>query len=211
MLIDSLENYEECVRPRAAQARLVPSPPLAAPPPPHPASPLSPPDEPTRSLSGLILKNNVKAHFHQFPPDVAQFIKAECLSAVGDPSPLIRATVGILITTTASKGELSTWPELLPRLCEMLDSADYNVCEGAFGALQKICEDSAEFLEKSADRPLDTLIPKFLQFFKHSSSKIRSHAIACVNQFIISKTQALMANIDAFLQAPRGPGNTRAS
>ncbi|XP_037802040.1 transportin-1-like [Penaeus monodon] len=86
-------------------------------------------DEPTRSLSGLILKNNVKAHFHQFPPDVAQFIKAECLSAVGDPSPLIRATVGILITTTASKGELSSWPELLPRLCEMLDSADYNVCE----------------------------------------------------------------------------------
>ena len=34
-----------------------------------------PADEPTRSLSGLILKNNVKAHFHQFPQDVAQFIK----------------------------------------------------------------------------------------------------------------------------------------
>lgn len=45
--------------------------------------------------------------------------------------------------------------------------------QGAFGALQKICEDSAEFLEKSPDRPLDALIPKFLQFFKHSSSKIR--------------------------------------
>lgn len=86
-------------------------------------------DEPTRSLSGLILKNNVKTHFHQFPPDVAQFIKTECLSAVGDPSPLIRATVGILITTTASKGELSQWPELIPRLFDMLDSPDYNVCE----------------------------------------------------------------------------------
>lgn len=45
--------------------------------------------------------------------------------------------------------------------------------QGAFGALQKICEDSAEFLEKSPDRPLNTLIPKFLQFFKHTSSKIR--------------------------------------
>ena len=51
------------------------------------------------------------------------------MSAVGDPSPLIRATVGILITTTASKGELPAWPELLPRLCEMLDSPNYNVCE----------------------------------------------------------------------------------
>lgn len=33
------------------------------------------------------------------------FVKQECLLAVGDPSPLIRATVGILITTIASKGE----------------------------------------------------------------------------------------------------------
>ena len=77
-------------------------------------------------MSGLILKNNVKAHFNKFPtevcritfspllsshlltsphltptPQVAVFIKAECLSAVGDPSPLIQATVGILITTIA--------------------------------------------------------------------------------------------------------------
>jgi transportin-1 len=47
----------------------------------------------------------VKAHFSQFPKDVSTFIKSECLKAVGDPSPLIRATVGILITTIASKGD----------------------------------------------------------------------------------------------------------
>ena len=47
-------------------------------------------DDATRSLSGLILKNNAKAHFTKFPNDVALFIKSECLSAVGDPSPLIR-------------------------------------------------------------------------------------------------------------------------
>ena len=79
-------------------------------------------DEPTRSLSGLILKNNVRAHFHKFPATVADFIRSECLSAIGDPSPLIRATVGILITTISSRGELANWPELLPKLCNMLDS-----------------------------------------------------------------------------------------
>lgn len=52
------------------------------------------PDEPTRSLSGLILKNNVKAHYQNFPPNVADFIKRECLNNIGDPSPLIRATIG---------------------------------------------------------------------------------------------------------------------
>ncbi|KAJ8926914.1 hypothetical protein NQ314_020766 [Rhamnusium bicolor] len=158
-------------------------------------------DEPTRSLSGLILKNNVKTHYSNLLPSVTNFIKTECLQAVGDPSPLIRATVGILITTVASKGDLSTWPELLPALCNMLDSTDYNICEGAFGALQKICEDSAEALDAdTTNRPLDILIPKFLQFFNHSSSKIRSYAIGCVNQFIIQRSQALMYHIDSFLQ-----------
>ncbi|XP_075435678.1 transportin-1 [Ascaphus truei] len=158
-------------------------------------------DEPTRSLSGLILKNNVKAHFQNFPNGVTDFIKSECLNNIGDSSPLIRATVGILITTIASKGELQNWPELLPKLCSLLDSEDYNTCEGAFGALQKICEDSAEILDSDVlERPLNVMIPKFLQFFKHSSPKIRSHAVACVNQFIIGRTQALMLHIDSFIE-----------
>ncbi|EPY86988.1 hypothetical protein CB1_000283005 [Camelus ferus] len=75
------------------------------------------------------------------------------------------------------------------------------VQQGAFGALQKICEDSAEILDSDVlDRPLNIMIPKFLQFFKHSSPKIRSHAVACVNQFIISRTQALMLHIDSFIE-----------
>ena len=55
-------------------------------------------------------------------------MKAECLDAIGDPSPLIRATIGILVTTIAQK-EFGTWPELLPRLLQLLDSEDFNVCE----------------------------------------------------------------------------------
>lgn len=37
--------------------------------------------------------------------------------------------IGILITTIASKGELQMWPELLPQLCNLLNSEDYNTCE----------------------------------------------------------------------------------
>ncbi|XP_014246166.1 transportin-1 isoform X2 [Cimex lectularius] len=162
-------------------------------------------DEPTRSLSGLILKNNVKANFDKLDSEVLEFVKQSCLSAVGDPSPLIRATVGILITTITSKGELPFWPDLLPTLCSMLDSQDYNVCEGAFSALQKICEDSCQTLDsmnsfEEFNKPLNILIPKFLQFFGHSSCKIRSHAVACVNQFIIHRSQALMTHLDSFIE-----------
>ncbi|MEQ2194659.1 hypothetical protein XENOCAPTIV_001066 [Xenoophorus captivus] len=124
-------------------------------------------DEPTRSLSGLILKNNVKAHYQNFPSGVSDFIKRECLNSIGDPSPLIRATIGILITTIASKGELQSWPELLPQLCSLLDSEDYNTCEVSIYQAVTL-----------------------------------SHAIACVNQFIIGRAQALMDNVDTFIESP---------
>ncbi|KAI8040641.1 hypothetical protein M5D96_006584 [Drosophila gunungcola] len=153
-------------------------------------------DESTRSMSGLILKKNVLEHYNRLQPDIIEYIKHECLQAVGDSSPLIRATVGILITTLASNGGLHNWPQLLPSLCDMLDSQNYDVCEGAFSALQNICEDSAGILDFMA---LSIMIPKFLQHFKHSSPKIRSHAIACINPFIIIRSQALILNIDSFI------------
>ncbi|CAF1280741.1 unnamed protein product [Adineta steineri] len=156
--------------------------------------------EATRSLSGLILKNNAKSHYEKFPDDVRSYIKQECLSALGDRSPLIRATVGILITTIVTKGSLEQWPALLEHLYSCLDSPDVNLCEGAFGALQKICEDSADQLENAPSQPLNVLIPKFIQFFLHSHSKVRSHAIACVNEFITPRATALMSNIDSFLE-----------
>ena len=86
-------------------------------------------DEPTRSLSGLILKNNIKMHYDKLPPEVLNFIRQACLGSIGDPSPLIRATIGILITTMVARGGLENWRELLPNLCQLLDSDDYNVCE----------------------------------------------------------------------------------
>ncbi|XP_041673824.1 transportin-1-like [Drosophila eugracilis] len=156
-------------------------------------------DKITRSISGLILKKNlVGSHLR---PEIIEYIKHECLQGVGDSTPLIRATVGILITTIASNGGLQHWPQLLPSLCEMLDSQDLNVCEGAFSALQKICEDSAEILDSAVlNSPLNVMIPKFLQYFRHSSPKIRSHAIACINQFIINRPQALILNLDSFIE-----------
>jgi len=46
--------------------------------------------------------------------------------------------------------------------------------QGAFGALQKVCEDCAEsFDSPQLQQSLTVMIPKFLQFFKHSNPKIR--------------------------------------
>lgn len=86
-------------------------------------------DEATRSLSGLILKNNIRLLWDAYPAEVRQYIRQECLLAIGDPSALIRATVGIIVTNIVSKEGILQWPNLLPTLCNMIDSKDFNVCE----------------------------------------------------------------------------------
>lgn len=79
-------------------------------------------DEPTRSIAGLILKNNVKMYYASFPREIKTFIKQEAMQAVADPSPLIRATAGTLISTIAMRGDLVQWQELLPTLCGLIES-----------------------------------------------------------------------------------------
>ena len=86
-------------------------------------------DEPTRAIAGLILKNNAKVYYASFPAEIKGFIKQEALQAIGDPSPLIRATAGTLISTIAMRGELTSWPELLPTLCHFIDDPNYTTCE----------------------------------------------------------------------------------
>lgn len=159
-------------------------------------------DEPTRSIAGLILKNNVKMYYASFPREIKSFIKQEAMQAVADSSPLIRATAGTLISTIAMRGDIVQWPELLPTLCELIDSNNPDAAEGAFSTLHKICEDCSDQLESNAlNGPLNLLIPKFLQYFNHNSPSIRSHAIACVNQFIMSQPSALVDNMGHFIQA----------
>ena len=70
--------------------------------------------------------------------------------------------------------------ELCKKFIYMIDkpkklfTINYYFFQGAFGTLQKICEDNGELLEGDAvNKPLSILIPKFLEFFGHHVPKIR--------------------------------------
>ena len=86
----------------------------------------------TRSLAGLILKNNIKQYYGDLPEEVKQYARVCCLESLGDAAPLVRTTVGILLSTIVKKmtedGELAQ-PEMLSALVVCLDSPDFNVCE----------------------------------------------------------------------------------
>lgn len=85
--------------------------------------------ESTRAIAGLILKNNVKLYYNNFPEEIRSFIHQHSMLAIDDASPLIRATAGTLISTIAMRGGLANWPSLLPTLCQYIDSSQYFTCE----------------------------------------------------------------------------------
>src|SRR5271154_4136234 len=70
--------------------------------------------------------------------------------------------------------------------------------------LQKICEDSNKVLDRTefnGQRPLDFMIPKFIQYSESANPKIRSYSLFCLNQFTFIRSQSLYANLDSFIQA----------
>ncbi|TNN05024.1 Transportin-1, partial [Schistosoma japonicum] len=94
--------------------------------------------------------------------------------------------------------ELNNVPDFNKYLAYILTNAG---SERAFGAIEKICEDSSSQLE--TDRisfPIGLLIPKFLQYSRHDSPKIRSHSLACINHFIHSQSQVLLHFVNEFLE-----------
>lgn len=155
-----------------------------------------------RSLSCLLLKNNVRKHYQSFPNELKDFIKKRSLDLLKDPSSVIRATVGILITNVAASGELFTWNELLPTLGQLLTSNDVDVVESAFSALHRICEDLAEMLcMDNLSQTVEAMLPRLIDFFKHPSAKIRNHALFCVNQFVSIQAKPIMDIIDKYVEA----------
>ncbi|KAI9019805.1 Transportin-PC [Hyaloraphidium curvatum] len=155
-----------------------------------------------RTVAGLLLKNLLRVNWDTIPPDVVEYVKACVLQALGDSEELVRSTAGTVITTIISRGGLLSWREVMPRLMELLAHQDMKVVEGTFSALQKICEDSSRALDSDeAGRPLNFMIPRIITFFDSPSVKVRASAIACINQFILGKSQSLMANLEQFVQA----------
>jgi len=80
-------------------------------------------------------------HFRHFPVELIDFLKSEGLSALDDPSPVIRTTVFTIIEAILFKIEkFENWPDIYPKLSQMLDSTENSDLEGTFRALQSTHE-----------------------------------------------------------------------
>jgi len=160
----------------------------------------------TRSLAGLILKNNIRQYFLSLPTQVMQerlaFIRAEVIKTISDSSSLIRATGSIVITTIASRIGLTTWPELFPALHQMLSTGREDCVEGTFSTFVKLCEDCQDQLDsEEMEAVLNQLIQTFLRYCGYNNARIRANSVNCINQFIHSRSGIVTRHINDFLRA----------
>ncbi|KAJ1933260.1 hypothetical protein GGF37_006787, partial [Kickxella alabastrina] len=121
-----------------------------------------------RAVAGLLLKNSVRQDFNTIPPHVLEYVKRKSIDAIGDPDTLVRHTLGTVIATSVALGKIRNWPEILPRLMQLLDSSEYPVVEGAWDILHKICEECGLELDEPLNDgtlPLNIMLPKFITFF----------------------------------------------
>ncbi|KAI8086186.1 armadillo-type protein [Halteromyces radiatus] len=157
----------------------------------------------TRQVAGLTLKNNIRGYFNSIPLSVLDYVKSCCCDAVIQPDviPNIRTAVGSVIAAIITHGQACNWPEILELLVNSMGSPNPLSVEMGFDALGKICEDAARDLDQDINgvRPLNYIIPKFIQVLHHPNPKLRTQAMVTVSQFILLKTQALMSRMNDYL------------
>ncbi|KAH7974680.1 hypothetical protein HPB49_018083 [Dermacentor silvarum] len=147
--------------------------------------------------TGSLLDEDVTADSGNVPRHVSDSTETNSFESVDDPLAVIVAALGFFITTDSTL-ELTRWPELLPRLGELLYSKDDRVCEGSFGALHKICRDYAEALDTGPLKDqLTVLVPKFLKFFRHKSPRIQFCAITFISLLFLNRAHAVMVHADS--------------
>ncbi|KAJ1672654.1 hypothetical protein EV182_006762, partial [Spiromyces aspiralis] len=129
-------------------------------------------------------------------------IKQRALVSIGDPDVLVRHTLGTVIATIVKLGGIASWPEVLPTLMQNLSSSQFNVVEGAWDILHKICEESPTDLEQplpDGTRPLTVMVPEFLKFFSHDNPQLCKCAIETTTIFVSVRSEQMQQFIDSFV------------
>ncbi|KAI8969128.1 armadillo-type protein [Mycotypha africana] len=158
-------------------------------------------DQYIRSVAGLTLKNNIRSYYPSIQPEVLEYVKQCCIQHIGDAE--VGKPVSLVIAAIVSRGGIQSWPQILQVLLEKVDDPNPSMVENAFSTFHKICEDCARDLDSviAGVKPLEFMIPKFIQFFNHPNSKVRHHAVSSASQFITLRSESLMSRMDEYLSS----------
>ncbi|KAM7208831.1 importin subunit beta-2 [Naviculisporaceae sp. PSN 640] len=159
-----------------------------------------------RTAAGIMLKNQVKANFKDIPATSLALIKLAVPMGIQDKNSQIRNVSGNIATELIRRGGLLNWQEFLPELLRLIGNEGGQIPseaqEGAMAAMAKICEDNPKMLEApvNGQRPLNFLLPKFIEATQSPLPKVRAQALTAINVFTDRKSQAMLNSIDSLLQ-----------
>ncbi|PWN46719.1 ARM repeat-containing protein [Violaceomyces palustris] len=158
----------------------------------------------TRSVAGLILKNQILYHSDTISQESYDYVKQSIIPALSLREDMLRRTATQVVAMLMAILSPQSWPEGLSKLIELMTSSNFDEAEGSFSTFAKMCEDiprEMELCEINGMKPLDILVPKFLEGTQHPDARIRGHSLNCLNQFVQSNSPILQAHIDSFIAA----------
>ena len=157
-----------------------------------------------RAASGLVLKNDVARNWMQKSPQVKQYLLERIPLGLMDNAGLVRNITGNVITTLLQIVGVTRWPNILGDLMQLATNQNGSTDsqEGAMSSLAKICEDSASTLDKeyaNGDRPLNFMVPQFIELTTSQSARVRVLALTCLNYVLEIESQSILVLLDKFL------------
>ena len=159
-----------------------------------------------RYAAAIQLKNHIKMFYSTIPKEKLVQVKTATLNMLQDPNGQLRSFAGTIITEIVLQGGLLQWPEVLQELISLVGnnggSIPNDTQEGAMGALAKVCEDNRKLLDKEfqGQKPMTVIVPKMIEFANHPNSRVRVFALGTLKIFIPQKSQALLSNLNSYLQ-----------
>lgn len=156
-------------------------------------------DEHVRTVSALLLKNNVSSAYPQLSAPTLTLIRQATLQLLNDSSRNVRAAITTLIGTLVLKADTSSWPELIPYLCNLLESSEGQLSETALMALFKICEEYLVKLgteKEETNEAMNALVAKFVPLVTSDRENVRKDSIRLLNMALHDCSNAMQKHFD---------------
>ncbi|GMI07968.1 hypothetical protein TrLO_g83 [Triparma laevis f. longispina] len=167
---------------------------------------------PTQTTAIYLLKNKLSSPptlLNSSPPRPTTLspsshpeIKALILYCLSSPSPIVSNGASSLISTVTAQTkifDIQSWPELLPLLITNVNSQDVTTKISAFKTIKNIAQDSPNILDAAnltPDRPLNTLIPAFINHFAHPEPKLKILALQSIMAYVELFPEALASSMN---------------
>lgn len=159
-----------------------------------------------RAAAAIMLKNDIKARYSSIAESSKVYVRSHIIQGLNDPNFQMRSYCGTVITELIRQGGVLGWRDLLPNLVSMISNESGHTSvdgqDGAMGALLKICEDNKKALNKIHERrrPSDYLVPNLIEITSSPLPRVRANAVAALNVFLESRAEAVVSNLDGFLE-----------